>query len=345
MSRFATVSLLQHLDLRPSYRELRFHLKAMLDEGDLDAMEFDLPSDAVVRSLHSRNDDLLRSDVIVTKGGQRRLRLVFDPGHRTQFIVDGTLLLPQSDSLIRTSLPRFALAPSTSIEWRFERNWWGISSPSDFRLETTSLDPESVNAISTDVYLQAWSDAFDVRHPELTIPQTQISFELREGTTPTFQLVPYQTRRRALQWKQTGSIGKRRLEWTLVGEIETTSSPTFQTVLLINHFLVSVLVIVNLLEDVLSNLSLVVSSGSSEVIKVTVKPFVDVLVDLIVVVTDFLGSLLLLDSLSLSCCAILISTTDVESVVAHESAISSKDICREHTPNDVTQVRHIVHVW
>lgn len=234
--RFASVSMLQHLELRPSSRELRFQLKATSDEGDLDWLELDLPPDAVLRTIRSRSDDLLRSDVIVTKDGQRRLRLIFDRDHRSPIQVDGTLLLLQTDSLTQTPLPQFGLTSSTAIEWRYERNWWGVSAPADFRLETSNLDPENVETISAEAYFQAWNESVDPRFSDMAVPrQTQATFGLREGTSPTFQLVPYQTRRRALQWKQTGAIGKRRLEWTVVGEIESTSSPTFQTVLLIDR--------------------------------------------------------------------------------------------------------------
>ena len=236
LSRFASVSLIQHLDLRPSSREIRFHLKATLDEGDLDTLELDLPAEAVVRSIHSRGDDLLRSDIIVTGKGQRRLRLIFDRPHRSSLVLDGILFLPQTDSSVQTPLPRFGLSPSPTVEWRYERNWWGVSGPADFRLETANLDPENVNAISSDVYLNAWNESIDPRHLEMVIPQqTQSTFEVREGITPTFQLLPLQTKRRGLNWKQTGAIGKRRLEWTLVGEMETSSSATFQTVLLVDR--------------------------------------------------------------------------------------------------------------
>ena len=235
-AKIAPVWLLQHLELRPSNRELRFHLKANLEDVELDAIEFDMPADAVVRNIYSRADDLLRTDVIVTKSGQRRLRLVFDRGRRSTIVVDGTLLLLQSDSLLQTPLPQFGLASSPFVEWRYERNWWGVSSSADFRLDASNLDPENVNTISTDAYLQAWNETADTRHPESSVPSyTQSAFELRAGITPTFQLVPYQPHRRALQWKQIGSIGKRRLEWTLIGEIETTSSPTYQTSLLVDR--------------------------------------------------------------------------------------------------------------
>ena len=228
----ASALLLQHLELRPNSVELRFHLKGLPEEGSLDSLEFDIPGNAVVRGIQSRDDDLLRSDVIVTKSGQRRLRLVFDKPRRTPIVVDGTLLLLQTDSLVQTPLPKFGLVSSAGLQWRYDRNWWGVSAATDFRVEASNLDPENVNTISADAYLQAWEDSADPRHPETLVPRPpQSTFELREGTTPAFVLVPYQSRRRALQWKQTGSIGKRRLEWTLTGEIETVQSSTYQTVL------------------------------------------------------------------------------------------------------------------
>ena len=229
---YATASLLQHLELRPSSVELRFHLEANVEEGSLEGLEFDLPADAIVRRVHSRDDDLLRSDVIVLPSGQRRLRLIFDSPRRSQIIVDGTLLLIQSDSLVQSTLPKFGLATSDWLEWRYERNWWGISSPSDFRVEASNLDPEYVNSINGENYLQAWIDATAPLLSETVVPtQAQIAFELRAAATPTFVLNSYLPRRRAVQWKQSGSIGKRRLEWSLVGEIETSLAPVFQTVL------------------------------------------------------------------------------------------------------------------
>ena len=228
----ASASLLQHLELRPNSIELRFHLKAIPDEGNLDSIEFYIPDNAVVRAIQSRDDDVLRSDVIVTKSGQRRLRLVFEQPHRAPIVVDGTLLLLQTDSLVQTPLPKFGLVSSQGMQWRFDHNWWGVSAQSDYRVEASNLDPENVNTISADAYLQAWEDSTDPRHSEPGIPRPpQSAFELREGTTPVFVLAPYQSRRRAIQWKQVGAIGKRRLEWTLTGEIETVQSSTYQTVL------------------------------------------------------------------------------------------------------------------
>ena len=90
--------------------------------------------------------------------------------------------------------------------------------------------------IATDDYLNAWHEAADPRHPDSIDPSPpQMTFERPHGTIPTFALILNQPRRRAIQWKQTGYIGKRRLEWNLVGEIETTQATTFQLVLLVDR--------------------------------------------------------------------------------------------------------------
>ena len=227
---------MQHLELRSSLAELHFHLTGKVDSGRLDALEFELPPNSVVRSLQSRSDNLLRSDTIVGPDGGRRLRLIFDRPLNSPVSIDGTLVLLNAEPLGPMPLPRFRLATSNWVEWRYDRNWWGVSAPADFRLETNSLDPESVNTISSDAYLQAWSKMIDPRHTDTVVaPQMQSTFELREGTIPTFTLVPLLPRRNVTQWRQTGSIGKRRLDWTLVADVETTQAPTFQTSLIVDR--------------------------------------------------------------------------------------------------------------
>lgn len=230
-----SASLLQHLELRPGYAELTFHLIGTIDDGSLDVIEFNLPQNAVVRKSQLRADDLLRSDVIIANDGQRRLRLIFDKSRQAPIRVDGALVLTQSDSLAQTPLPQFGLVSSDLLKVQYEHNWWGISSSADFRIESSNLDLENASMISADAYLNAWIDAADPRHPESSIPRLpQMSFELPEGT-PTFTLIPLQPRRRAVQWTQSGFVGKRRLEWTLVGEIETSQAATFQSVLLVDR--------------------------------------------------------------------------------------------------------------
>lgn len=230
------VSSLQHLEIRPAYSELYFHCQASIEEGSIDTLEFNLPQNAIVRKSQLRTDDLLRSDVIVTGDGQRRLRLVFDKSRPAPLKVDGVLVLLQRESLAQSFLPDFGVAATENSVIQVNQNWWGVSTLPEFRLETANLDAENVTMISSDAYLTAWVDAADPRHPESMIPRLpQATFEGPNGVGPTFLLIPNQPHRKAVHWKQTGFLGKRKLEWTLVGEIETSDTPTFQTVLLVDR--------------------------------------------------------------------------------------------------------------
>lgn len=231
-----SASLLQYLELNPAYSELTFRAVVMVREGSIDSLEFDLPQNAIVRKVQLRSNDLLRYDVIVTKEGQRRLRLVFDAAHQFPVTVDGVLTLLQSDGLAQSPLPTFGLARTRSVDFQYDRSWWGVSTSSNFRLDAANLEPNDVTMIAPDAYLDAWSASADPRHSESVIPrQPQLTFELREASRPAFTLAHYLPKRRAVQWKQTGYIGRHRLDWTLVGEIETTNAPTFQTVLLVDR--------------------------------------------------------------------------------------------------------------
>lgn len=73
----------------------------------------------------------------------------------------------------------------------------------------------------------------------------------------------------------------------------------------------------NLHEDVLSDLGLQRSGRAPKVIKIAVEPFIDFLMDREIVIANFLGGFFLLQCLSFSCSPIFISSTNVESVVAH----------------------------
>jgi hypothetical protein len=238
-----TASMLQHLDLHSGYSELFFHIEAGIADGSLDVLEFSLPKNAVIRKLHSHNDDInprneiiLQSDVIDMPDGERRWRLLFDRPYRSPIVLDGTILLTQANSLSPTPLPKFGIARSEWYQFQYARNWWGVSTSADFRLEQSNLDPESVNTILPATYLSAWSSAAKTsQHESLPRHQPQKTFELREESIPMFTLIPHQTHRQAKQWTQVGLVGRNRLIWIAEGEIETTHSSTFQTTLLVDR--------------------------------------------------------------------------------------------------------------
>ena len=63
-----------------------------------------------------------------------------------------------------------------------------------------------------------------------------------------------------------------------------------------------------------------------------------------VVIADLLASLASLACLGLSCCAILISSADEESVMTGKSCISGVDISGKDTSNNVTKMRYIIDI-
>lgn len=62
----------------------------------------------------------------------------------------------------------------------------------------------------------------------------------------------------------------------------------------------------------------------SEVVEIDIEPLVDTVVNLEVVVADFLRSLALLKSLDFSGSAVFVGTTDVKHIVAVESLVAGE---------------------
>jgi len=101
---------------------------------------------------------------------------------------------------------------------------------------------------------------------------------------------------------------------------------TCGTELLVSNLLYVLLVLPDIIKDVLSNNLMLRSSGPSEKVKITVKPVIDVLVDLVILITDLLAGYALLLRLILSSSTILISPANVEHIVTHLSVITGSDI-------------------
>lgn len=113
---------------------------------------------------------------------------------------------------------------------------------------------------------------------------------------------------------------------------------------LVDNFLERVASLVDIIEDVLSNLSVFGGGGAAECVEVAVEPLVDLLVDFEVLVANLARGLALLLGLSLSRCAILVSAADVNRVMPGESGVARKHITGENATDNVAEVRHIVNV-
>jgi len=97
-------------------------------------------------------------------------------------------------------------------------------------------------------------------------------------------------------------------------------------ILLFKVVLVSVSFSVQVVENILSNISLQCCSGATKFIEVTIEPLIDLGVELMVVVADLLWGLAFLTGLGFRGSSILICTANVDGVVASEASVSRIDI-------------------
>lgn len=77
------------------------------------------------------------------------------------------------------------------------------------------------------------------------------------------------------------------------------------------------------------------SACSTKIVKVYIKPLIDPIVNLKVVITCFFRGLAIFECFDLSCCSILVCSANVHHIVTIESLKACKNIGRENTTNDV----------
>jgi hypothetical protein len=221
-------SLLQFLDLRAAAAELKFRARCESLEGAFDVLEFDLPPNSLIREGDIRATNMLRAEVTTGAQGTPILRVLFVEPQRQTVTVDGALLIADVAGSGNLPLPRFGLVRGADRRIATVRNWWCLSVSPEFRLAHQNLDPDLLGAISPTEFLHAWGDTPPTGRPQLV-------FQPREGSTPLFSVAPQLPRRRAITWNQTGHISKRRLEWSVVSQLETSQAPVYQHTLLVDR--------------------------------------------------------------------------------------------------------------
>lgn len=113
----------------------------------------------------------------------------------------------------------------------------------------------------------------------------------------------------------------------------------------LRHLLLrGLLLLVDIEEYLLGDFGVPLGAGPPEVVESDIEPLVDLGVDLVVEIADLLGGFLLLHGLDLRGRAVLVRPADVEHVGALQLLESREDVRREHAPDDVAQVRHVVDV-
>ena len=80
-------------------------------------------------------------------------------------------------------------------------------------------------------------------------------------------------------------------------------------------------------EDILDNLFVDGVAGPSEVVEGDVEPGVDLFMNLVVFIAKLFGGGFLCQGLDLTSRPVLVSSADVEDVVAHQPAVSCEDVC------------------
>ncbi len=222
------VSQLQSLDLRATHGELRFRIRCEPTEGQFDFIELDLPPRSLVREGDIRATNLLRSELTADAQGIQRLRLIFSEPQRNKFTIDGTIQLAIPEGVAHLPLPQITITRSAGTKVTTVQNWWCVSSPPEYKLEPQNLEVDLLGAVSSADFLQAWGDS----------PPTgrlQLLFQPREASTAQFTVTPQIPRRRVLSWSQTGTVGRRRLEWTVNARLETSQAPVYQHFLLVDR--------------------------------------------------------------------------------------------------------------
>lgn len=222
------VSQLQSLDLRATHGELRFRARCEPIEGPFDFIEFDLPPRSLIRDGDIRATNMLRSEVTTDDKGVQRLRVIFVEPQRQKFTVDGTILLAVPEGVAHLPLPHFAVTRTPSIKVSTVQNWWCVSSPPEYRLEHQNLEVDLLGVVSSADFLQAWGESPPTR-------RLQLLFQPREGSTAQFTVTPQLPRRRVLSWSQTGTVGRRRLDWKVSARLETSQAPVYQHFLLVDR--------------------------------------------------------------------------------------------------------------
>ena len=113
---------------------------------------------------------------------------------------------------------------------------------------------------------------------------------------------------------------------------------------LLNLFLIRVTLLSKSQENVLSDFSLGLSRCSTEELRVTIKPLVNLLVDVVVLIANLLGRHAFLDGLDLGGSAVLVGTTHKHRVIPAQATEPGVDISRQDTSDDVAQMGYVVNV-
>ena len=113
---------------------------------------------------------------------------------------------------------------------------------------------------------------------------------------------------------------------------------------LLRFLLCYIAILIACREYMLHDLCLKRRACPSKVIEIDIEPVIDRLMDLMVVIAELTGSHTFLQSSCLACSSVLISSADIERLIATGAAEACKDIRRENL-RKIPEMRDVVHIW
>lgn len=207
------VRMVQTVDCRAAWSEVRFRCHCTPLQGSLRSLRLRLPPTAVVREI--RGDALSGYRIVRDQGLPHEVQLAFQPEERTEWMLEGTLIVPQNPTEPDRPIPIVQPVNTDHVQISRITTVCGLGSTPDHRIELREADDPALTPITADAFIQTWGDTGLTVRPQLT-------FEIRAGNgNPSFRLTNTVVQRRALRWNQIGTFRPRRLEWQVQGELET----------------------------------------------------------------------------------------------------------------------------
>lgn len=198
------------------------------------------------------------------------------------------------------------------------------------------IAPFSINRLLFNPLFKIWLDLCKINEDVLWRPNlwggcaTFFSFALRvyqvnsiEQFSTAIALITSSVKETA-QWTSSShkSISQESFAWWAI--------------LLLYNLFVSISLFFKIQENLLANLCLLLCRSSSKGFHITVEPLINAFVNSVILVTNLLWSHTFRDCFGFGCRSILISTTNVNCVITHESSESRVNISWENATDDVT---------
>lgn len=207
------VRMVQTVDCRSAWSEVRFRCRCTSLQGSLRSLRLRVPVSAVVREV--RGDALGGYRIVRDASSSQEVLLTFQPEERAQWMLEGTLLVPQNPSEPDRPIPVVQPVSTDQVQIAHITTVCGLGSTPDHRIELREADDPALTLITAEAFVQTWGDTGLTVRPHPT-------FEIRPGNgNPSFRLTNTAVERRALRWNQTGTFRPRRMEWVVQGELET----------------------------------------------------------------------------------------------------------------------------